>query len=623
MLTLLCLLFSNSPGLAADLLTLESPDGNVRLQFLTREGQLHHQATFRGQPLIELSPLRFSIDDTPLTAAVEPGAVEKYEINETYPWRGVHSQATNHCHGATLTLRDTDSGSSFSLEARVFNDGLAFRHLIPGDSDRSRIPDESTRFLIPAGSTVWYHGLGGHYEAVHDRKDIADVDDGSWAAPPVTFELPGDIGYASITEAALVNYSGMALQADGRRGFSVVLGHKHPVSYPFELRYEDDIERVSQPAAIRGAIQSPWRVVLVGPDLNTLVNADVIHNLCPPPDPELFPDGLHTGWIKPGRAVWRYLDGGDRSLDGIKNFSRWAGELGFEHHVIEGFWRRWSDEELRDLVDHSREHGVGLWFWRHSRELRTPEARKEFFSRLQSLGVAGAKIDFFDHEHREIVDLYPALLEEAARHRIMVNFHGSNKPTGEPRTWPNELIRESVRGMESSRLRARASHNTTLPFTRYLAGHGDYTPVHFGERRGDTTWTHQIATAAIFDDPLLTYAAHPETLLNHPAVDMIKAIPAVWDESRVLPPSRIGELTAFARRSGNTWFLAIMNGPSSNNVRVSLDFLGNGVHQTLEVHDHADDPAAIRIVNGRASNTDALTLDLRAGGGYIARYTSQ
>ena len=98
----------------------------------------------------------------------------------------------------------------------------------------------------------------------------------------------------------------------------------------------------------------------------------------------------------------------------------------------------------------------------------------------------------------------------------MVNFHGANKPTGEPRTWPNELIREGVRGMESSRLRERARHNATLPFTRFLAGHADYTPVHFGDRRGDTTWAHQIATAVVFTEPLLTYGAHPKTILETP-----------------------------------------------------------------------------------------------------------
>ena len=360
---------------------------------------------------------------------------------------------------------------------------------------------------------------------------------------------------------------------------------------------------------------------MIGADLNTLVNSDVVHNLCPLPDPKLFPKGIRTDWIKPGRAVWKYLDGGANTFDEMKQFSRWAGELGFEYHVIEGFWPRWTDEQIKDLVDYSRQRGVGLWFWKHSRQLRTADAREEFFQKLHELGVVGAKIDFFDHEHKEIIDLYQELLEEAAKYRIMVNFHGANKPTGELRTWPNELTREGVRGMEASRLRERARHNTTLPFTRYLAGHGDYTPVLFGARRGDTTWAHQVATAAIFNEPLLTYGAHPTNLLSNPCLPMIKSIPPVWDQTIVLPISEIGELAAFARRSGDTWFLAVLNGPSARTIQVPLSFLGQGEHRAMVIRDHKTDPAAVQLENTSARRSDALAIELSSGGGFIARFS--
>jgi len=468
---------------------------------------------------------------------------------------------------------------------------------------------------------VWHHDLEGHYEAVHHKSDVADLKAEEWIAPPMTFKLPAGAGYASITEAALANYSGMALQADGRRGFTVSLGHKHPASYPFWLRYSNDVERVSKPAAISGTITSPWRVIVIGADLNTLVNSDLIPNLCPPPDPKFFPQGIHTDWIKPGRAVWKYLDGGANTFEEMMQFSRWAGELGFEYHVIEGFWSRWSDEQIKELVDFSRQRGIGLWFWKHSRQLRTAESREEFFRKLHALGVVGAKIDFFDHEHKEIIDLYQELLKDAARYRIMVNFHGANKPTGESRTWPNELIREGVRGMEASRLRERARHNATLPFTRYLAGHGDYTPVHFGPRRGDTTWTHQVATAAVFNEPLLTYSAHPTNLLNNPCLPMIKSLPSIWDQTIVLPASEIGELAVFARRSGDTWFLAILNGPAARTIQVPLSFLGPGEYHAMTIRDREDDPAAVQIEHTMARRRDSLRIELANGGGFIARFS--
>ena len=150
-------------------------------------------------------------------------------------------------------------------------------------------------------------------------------------------------------------------------------------------------KRLGQPASITGTITTPWRVVMIGRDLDTLVNSTILPNLCPPPDPTLFPEGINTAWIKPGRAVWRYVDGGSEGVSGMKEFSRLAGQLGFEHHVIEGFWSRWTPEEQKEVADFSRQQGVGVWFWKHSKALRTPETREEFFKMLHDLGVTGAK----------------------------------------------------------------------------------------------------------------------------------------------------------------------------------------------------------------------------------------
>ena len=615
-LFLLC--FASGVFAATDV-QVTSPDKTIQFRVFLDGGQLRYEVTSNKRPVIEPSALVVSVDGIELTTGLEFGKIKRTAISEKYPWRGVHSQAINRCNVATISLNHTQSRTPFTLEVRAFNDGVAFRQIIPGEQ-KARVPDEATMFTIPAGSTVWRHDLGGHYEAVHKKSGVAEIEAGEWAAPPLTFKLPTGAGYASITEAALVNYSGMALQADGQRGFKLRLGDKHPISHPFQLRYSNDIERVSKPAAISGTIISPWRVVMVGRDLNTLVNSDVVPNLCPSPDPKLFPKGMNAEWIKPGRAVWKYLDGGPSSVEGMKDFSRLAGELGFEYNILEGFWSRWSEEQIKDLVDYSRARGVGIWFWKHSNQLRTADARQKFFQNLHDLGVVGAKIDFFDHEHKDVIDLYTALLTEAAKYHIMVNFHGANKPTGEPRTWPNELVREGIRGMESSRLQARAQHDTTLPFTRFLAGHADYTPVHFGARRGDTTWAHQIASAAVFTAPLLTYAANPTNILKNPCAPMIRSIPAVWDETIVLPVSEIGEIAAFARRSKDTWFLAILNGPNARKLSVPLSFLGRGDYRTLLVRDDKNDSAAVQIEEMTKRRRDSLEIEMSNGGGFIARF---
>jgi alpha-glucosidase len=599
-----------------------SPDGRVRFTMPANAERLTFEVALEQTPVIEPSALVMTLDGYDLSAGVVLEGVEPYRGGETYPWYGAKSIATSEYRGLNVSLTHDLSSIAYTLEIRAFNDGVAFRHVIPGDATATRVPDEYSRFNLPAGSTVWYGGVaGGHYETPYEKKDIGDVAPGEWAGPPLTIELPQDGGYAAITEANLVDYSGMALEADGRGGWMMGLGHRHPLNYPFELRYgREEARRLGQPAAVAGAVTTPWRVVMIGRDLNTLVTSTIVPNLAPPPDPALFPDGIATSWIRPGRAVWRYLDGGPTGVEGMKTFSAQAGQLGFEHHVIEGFWRNWTPEQRRDVVEHARQDGVGLWFWQHSNQLRTPEAREAFFALLEEAGAAGAKIDFLDHEAKEVIDRYEDLLRDAARHRIMVVFHGSNKPTGRERTWPNELVRESVRGMESRSMTERARHQTILPFTRYLAGGADYTTMIFTERRHDSTVAHQIATMVVFASPLLTIAANPASLLEHPAVDVIKSIPSVWDETMVLPGSEIGEAAVFARRTGETWFVGAMCGPAARTVDVPLSFLGAGDYRSTFVRDDGDGSSVI-LEEGVHDRAGVLTLELRAGGGFVGRFS--
>lgn len=586
--------------LALVLLTLTSPDRQVALKLETKPAP-HLSVTLSGRPVLLPSPVVFTLDGADVSAGAKPGRI--------------HRGRSGPCATAQIPFKNK---ITYFLELYACNDGIAFRHLV--SQSGPPIPGEATEFKLPAGSTVWSHDLEGHYEALHVKRKIEEFPAGQWAGPPATYELPGGAGFASITEAALYRYPGMALQADGQGALVTRLGHEHPPSYPFRLRYKDDIERLKEPAVIAGPILTPWRTILIGKDLNALVNSNMIRTLAPPPVPHLFPHGPATSWVKPGRAVWKYLDGGQNDAATVREFSRLAAQLGFEYQVVEGFWQKWPIDELKAVIAESRAQGVGLILWKHSNQLRTPEARKQFFELISSAGAAGAKIDFFDHEAKEVVDLYEILLLDAAHLKLVLNFHGANKPSGETYTWPNELTREAVRGMES-RKSERARHDATIPFTRLLAGPADYTPVHFGERRNDTTWAHQLATAVAFTSGLLTYAAHPKALLENPAVELIKTIPATWDETRVLPGSAIGEVAVLARRKGSTWFLSVINGAEPRKLSVDLTFLPAGSYRALAAAEKPGNPAAVEMQPAEWTRATKVTLDLPAGGGFLARLT--
>lgn len=597
-----------------------SPNKQLTFRVTHDGGRLMWKLERDGGVVVDSSPLGIRVDGVDLGVGATVKLDRAYRIDEKYPWRGVKSEAIARANGTRFAVRHAASGTSYTLEVRVFDDGVGFRFEVP--SAGRRVPDAAMAFKLPARSAVWTHGLRGHYEELYKRRAIEEVPAGEWAGPPVTYKLPGNGGYASIMESDLRGYAGMALQADGASGFLEKLGHEHPPSYPFTLRYGDDeAKRLGQPAAVDGPIRTPWRVVIAAADLNALVNSDIVNNLAAPPDPKLFPEGIKAPWLKPGRAVWRYLDGGENNFATIKEFSRLAGELGFEYQVVEGLWTRFGEAELRELVEYSKERNVGIVLWRHRRTLGDREERRRLFRVLHENGVAGLKVDFLDHEAKEVIDLYQDILRDAAEFKLVVNFHGANKPAGEARTWPNELTREGIYGLEHRNVPAWAEFNTTFPFARMLSGHADYTPVVFGERRKETSWAHQIASAAILTSPMLVYGAHPASLLASPAVDIIKTLPATWDETRVLPPSEIGELAMFARRTGDTWFVAAMNGPDARTVKVDLGFLGRDRAKALIARDRLEDAAAIEMEQRDVTRSQPVEIAMRAGGGFVMRLT--
>jgi alpha-glucosidase len=441
---------------------------------------------------------------------------------------------------------------------------------------------------------------------------IDTVKAGELMGPPVTFELANKSGYAAITEAGLVDFGGMSLKAKGNS------------------RLEVNLSGLTRK---KGLVETPWRIIEIGKDLNALVNCDIIANVSPAYDKRLFPKGYETDWVKPGRSVWSWLAKTRAvTLENMKHFSDLAAQLGFEYNLVDEGWGKWRDTVngrdswgmMKELVDYSATKGVKIWVWKAYPDragiagINTHEKRKAFFKKCKDIGVAGLKIDFFDSESQEIINFYQAALRDAAEYQLMIDFHGANKPTGESRTWPNEMTREAIRGMENRP--PWGVSNTTLPFTRYLAGHADYTPVHFGERMGEVSWAHHVASAIVFTSPFLCYGADPQSILDNPAKEIIQSIPSTWDETIVLPQSKIGQLVLYARRKGNSWFLAAMNGEAEmKNITVDLSFLKKGIYKTTFIKDDPAKQASGTIGIAESNSSTAITINLNPNGGYAAR----
>lgn len=555
-------------------ITVSSPDGAIKFYIESKNSLLTYAIEFNKIQIIESSALGLSVNEKLIAESSSVGSVSRYNINETYPVRGVHSIAINKCNGAKISIQ---AKQNFIIEVKVFNDGVAFRYIID-KKDSSTIGKDNSEFVIPSGSTIWSQSNIKNYEGKYGKKMIEDFKEGDLAGPPLTIQFSRNTGYAAITEGGLTDFAGMSLKFKSNKTF---------------------VANLSGITKKSGTIETPWRIIEIGKDLNTLVNCDIIPNVSPTYDPKLFPNGYNTDWIKPGRSVWSWLaDNRSITLENMKHFTDLAAQLGFEYNLVDEGWSNWKDsinhkdawDMMKELVDYSAKKGIKIWVWKAYPDrkgiagINTSEKRKQFFKKCKDIGVAGMKVDFFDSESQEIIDFYQTALHDAAEYHLMMDFHGANKPTGESRTWPNEMSREGVRGLENQPPWAQT--NTILPFTRYLAGHGDFTPMHFGKRLGEVSWAHHIATMIVFTSPFMCVGADPQSILDNPCRQMIQSIPSIWDETIVLPNNKIGEFVLFARRKGSTWFLAAMNGTATpTTFHIPLSFLKLGTYKLSSVKD--------------------------------------
>lgn len=602
--------------------------------------QLCFEVSFKGKPTIPSSPLGMNIDNRLLGNDVQISAVNETDGKyKTY----------------TLTQK---GGMVYYIDTWEFNDGVALRYRIPSDSPRC-IYGEQTTYTFPSGTKVWYASGPFQYGWIqaYQHRNINHVE-GELLAPPATFLLP-DGTYAAITEANLFNFHGAVLfgKENNQVQFGYVENKGHVESgvitgLPASKYWHEEVRNlpwITSPRQGENEIVTPWRVLMLAGDLNGLVNNRILSQVSDEPDRTLFPKGKDTEWIKPGRSIFTWLvEGDDRlSVANHKKYVDGAAELGLQSVVVDDGWELWSQTEknangrskwelLKELVDYAKAKNIDIWVWRPSSPrsgntsdigLVDPRERIGFMKKCAEIGVKGLKIDFFHTENVFTVNLMENILKEAAKAHLMVIFHGVNKPTGDSYTYPNLLAKEAVRGLESVGAEnswapgpAWPYHNTVLPFTRWLAGPADYTPLNFRKFcPTSVTFTHQLASMYMFTSPMLILAADMEDMLSCPGRMFIEEVPVVWDETKVLPESSIGELAAIARRSNNTWYLSVLNGEKAYAGELNMDFLPKGTYHMTIASDDKKDYKKIVIDKRKIKAGQRLKVNLLPGGGYLAK----
>ena len=466
-----------------------------------------------------------------------------------------------------------------NMVLRMYNDGIAFRY-------ESAVATQPA-YRIPEGTRRWMQQWCDSYEGFFPLETTYKV-------TPVP------------------SYSGISKSAEGwnnRWGYPALL---EPQKDVFVLITEANIEhgqsasclfndgelfRVTPAATIAGKTcdHTPWRVAIIG-GLKDVVESTLVTDVC---EPSQIAD---PSWIQPGVVSWIYwaYNHGSNDYNIIKKYVDLAVALRLPYVLIDAEWDEMDKlpsnegKTIEDAVAYAKTQGIKPLIWYNSSvgwvngaptpkfRLNEPEDREKEFAWLEKIGVAGVKIDFFSGDDQRNMDYCIDLLESAARHHLLVNFHGATIPRGWQRTWPNLMSTEGVYGAEwynnvGTFTNKAACHNATLPFTRNVIGPMDYTPCAFSDSQHPhiTTHAHELALTVLFESALQHLADRPESLLAQPqeVQRFFGMLPSVWDETRYVS-GYPGESVVLARRRGDTWYVAGINGTNQERTfSMSLGFV--------------------------------------------------
>jgi alpha-glucosidase len=645
---------------------LHSPDGGLAIAFRTVErtpaggrdgalapsntlapagGQLVYTVSFQGKLLVEPSALRLDLQgQTPLLGEnVRLVHTAASKTDETYRLiAGKTSSVRNHHNALRIDLGETASPSrKLVMEARAYDDAVAFRYLVPEQAPirEFRLAKETTEFRIAKDPFIYALFLPNYrsmYESEFIKLSASSLSNQGGVASmqlvglPLTMEVPG-VAWMAIDEADLRGTAGLYL-VNPSGGWT---------SHKFEARLAPHIDDPEVAVAGKLPYQSAWRVLMVGVEPGRLIESNVLTSLNPETTIQ------DKSWIRPGKASWDWWSGSlgpdgksAYTTDNMKYYIDFAAQSGFEYMLVDAGWSARGDitkmngrVDIPEVVRYASTKNVKVWIWLSYTD--TSRQMQDAFPIYEKWGVAGLKIDFIERDDQEGIDWYYRVAELAAKHHLMLDFHGSTKPTGMQRSWPNVLGYEGVLGMEQSKAGSRDNpdHHVMLPFTRVLGGLMDYTPGGFDnvtkagfEARSLTpmvmgTRAHQLAMYAIYEAPIQMVSDHPKAYTDQPAFEFIRKVPASWDETKVLN-GLPGEYITIARRHGDEWFLGSMTNWVPRELELPLDFLGAGRYRA-EVYADAEDsdrlPKNVSIVKQTVDRSARLKARLASGGGYAVR----
>jgi alpha-glucosidase len=549
------------------------------------------------------------------------------------------SKIPDNCNTLLITFK-----SGFGIQFRAYNDGIAYR-FETFLKDDIIVKNEITELQFPAKTYSWYpleESFMSHNERTFIHSSLDTISEKHLASLPTLFVANGV--NVLLTESDIDDYPGMWLKGAG----SGKLIGIHPY-YPEEEKLKGDRDLIVTKtkdyiASTKGTRTFPWRAFVIAGNDGQLIESDLVFKLAPP---NKLTD---TKWIKPGQVAWDWWNAlniyGVDFRAGINNdtykyYIDFASKNGIEYIILdEGWYKSGTVLEsipainVTELCKYAEGKNVGVILW---------VVWKTFWDKIddacalyEKWGVKGVKVDFMQRDDQKVVNFYHEAVQKTAAHHLIIDFHGSYKPDGIIRTYPNAMTREGVKGMEHSKWSKDVTpvHDVTLPFTRMVAGPMDYTPgamvnmdrsnfnPQFSRPASQGTRVHQMALYVVYESPLQMLSDSPSNYMREQeCTDFLVRIPVVWDELKVLD-AKIGDYLLLARQSGKDWFIGALTDWSRREMEINMSFLPAGDYEMEIFQDginadrHAQD---YKHVKTSVKSGDKMKINLAPGGGWVAK----
>lgn len=614
---------------------LTSPDGSLIVNcVITDKQEIVYSIKKDNQDVILPSQLGVIMDDQNFAKNLQLKKQSKIiTVSENYEMvQGKKRNCNYNANQQSFTYTNAN-GSTMEIIFKVSNDGVAFRYYFPDKSDDVKvINEELTSFVFPFEARAWMQPMSvaktgwcrsnPSYEENYFQKiyagSVSPLNAG-WVFPAL---LKSGDNWVVLTETALDrNYCGSRLYARPNA--------RYQIGFPDSAEKFPD-GNVNPQSTLPW--YTPWRVIVIG-NLKTIAESTLETDLANQKTEGDF------SWVKPGKSSWSWVLLKDDStvFDVQKKYIDYAADMHWEYCLIDADWdRKIGLEKIKELSVYAQSKGVGLNLWYNSagswndtpytpkNKLLTHKQREEEFTLLHNMGVKGIKVDFFGGDGQSMIQYYIDLIEDAAKHQLMVNFHGCTYPRSWHRTYPNLVTMEAIKGMEFATFeQANAdqvpTHAIMATFTRNLFSPMDFTPMALYQlipTQRKTTNAFELATSVLFLSGIQHYAERPEGMATVPQEikELLQSIPAVYDET-VFIDGYPGKLNITARRNGDTWYVAALNGENEEKeLHLDLSFIKN---ETGIIINEGEEQYQFSLSKIQLTANDSIPVKIKANGGFV------